>query len=478
MKVLAETAHRARPALRYLGLLWLAGLSLRLTVLAVPPLLPQIHQSLGLDETALSALTTLPVLLMAAMAPAGSAVTVRLGPKGTLRIGLVVVAVAAALRGTGGVATLFGLTFVMSAAIAAVQPAMPALVKQWAPRWVGLATATYVNGLLAGELIAASLMLPAILPLTGTWPTALAAWSLPVAATAALLGVPRRRTSQRAPSAAAPPAEPAAGEPAEGAARDAAGRWASEPAAGGAGTARGWPGDAAGLPGNGAEDLAGNRAEDHTGTRAEVRAGNGAGGRAGTARWWPDWRNGRTWRLGLLQGAGSAAYFGTNAFLPTYLHAIGHPGLVGAGLTALNAAQIPASFLLAALPPRRTTSAPAIAVLAVIILTGVPLVLSGNPAAILAGAILLGFTSSSMLITALTLPALLESPEEAPRLSAGMFVIGYGLAFLLPLVGGAAWDGSGVPAAAFAPILAGAVGLLALVPALRRDRAPVAEGAG
>lgn len=399
MKTGVETGLRSRPGLRYLGLLWLAGLSLRLTVLAVPPLLPQIRQALGLDETALSALTTLPVLLMAVMAPAGSAVTSRLGPRGTLRIGLVVVAVAAALRGTGGAAALFGLTFVMSAAIAAVQPAMPALVKLWTPRWVGLATAVYVNGLLAGELIAASLTLPAVLPLTGGWPAALAVWSLPVAATVILLSISRR------------PARLAAGA-----------------------------------------------------------------STAGAARWWPDWRNGRTWRLGLLQGTGSAAYFGTNAFLPTYLHAIGHPGLVGAGLTALNAAQIPASLLLAVLPPRRTTGAAAIAVLAVTTAAGVPLVLSGIPAAILAGAILLGFTSSSMLITALTLPALLEAPDEAPRLSAGMFVIGYGMAFLLPLAGGAAWDGSGVPATAFAPVLASAIGLLAMAPVLRREQVPAAPG--
>ena len=392
----------SRPALRYLALLWLAGLGLRLTVLAVPPLLPQIRGSLGLSETALSVLTTLPVLLMAAMAPAGSAVTVLLGPKGTLRIGLVVIAVAAALRGTGGAAALFGLTFVMSTAIAAVQPAMPALVKQWEPRWVGLATAVYVNGLLAGEVISASLTLPAVLPLTGGgWPAALAAWSLPVAATAALLGVPRRRTS---PAAQA--------------------------------------------------------------------------GTTGTARWWPDWRNGRTWRLGLLQGTGSAAYFGANAFLPTYLHSIGHPGLVGAALTALNAAQIPASLLLAVLPPRRTTGRAAIAVLAVTTIAGVPLVLSGNPAAIVAGCILLGFTSASMLITALTLPALLERPEDAPRLSAGMFVIGYGMAFLLPLAGGAAWDSSGVPALAFVPSLASAAALLGLSPALRREHVTSAARRG
>lgn len=384
--------------LGYLALLWLAGLSLRVTVLAVPPLLPQVRQATGLNEAALSALTTLPVLLMALMAPGGSAVTARLGPKGTLRIGLVVIAVSAALRGAGGAVALFGLTVVMGAAIAAVQPAMPALVKQWEPRWIGLATAVYVNGLLAGELIAASVTLPGVLPVTGSWQTALAVWSLPVAATAALLGIARRR------------------------------------------------------PGG-----------------ASRSAGDGRN------RWWPDWRSGRTWRLGLLQGTGSAAYFGANAFLPTYLHAIGHPGLVGAGLTALNAAQIPASLLLAALPPRRTTGAAAVAVMAVTSAAGFPLIISGSPAAILAGATLLGFTSASMLITSLTLPALLEGPGEAPRLSAGMFVIGYGMAFLLPLAGGAAWDSSGVPATAFAPAIAATALLIVVAPTLRRERAPAAD---
>jgi CP family cyanate transporter-like MFS transporter len=81
-----------------------------------------------------------------------------------------------------------------------------------------------------------------------------------------------------------------------------------------------------------------------------------------------------------------------------------------------------------------------------------------------------------MLITALTLPALLERPDEAPRLSAGMFVIGYGMAFLLPLAGGAAWDASGAPAAAFAPLLACAVALLAASPALSREQVTSATG--
>ena len=50
-----------------------------------------------------------------------------------------------------------------------------------------------------------------------------------------------------------------------------------------------------------------------------------------------------------MLGGGSALYFGCNAFLPDYLHAIGRPHLLNAALTALNSGQIPASFLIMAI---------------------------------------------------------------------------------------------------------------------------------
>ena len=45
-----------------------------------------------------------------------------------------------------------------SSGISICQPALPSLVTQWFRRRVGLATACYSNGLLAGEMIAAGLM--------------------------------------------------------------------------------------------------------------------------------------------------------------------------------------------------------------------------------------------------------------------------------------------------------------------------------
>src|SRR5437016_8248558 len=55
-----------------LMLLWLAGIGLRLTLLAVPPVIPLIHRDLDLSETAIGTLGTLPSLLLAAGAVPGS----------------------------------------------------------------------------------------------------------------------------------------------------------------------------------------------------------------------------------------------------------------------------------------------------------------------------------------------------------------------------------------------------------------------
>ena len=62
-------------------------------------------------------------------------------------------------------------------------------VRDWLPEKIGLATAVYSNGLLVGELLAVPLTLPVVLPLVGgSWRLSFVAWSVPVLATAALVG--------------------------------------------------------------------------------------------------------------------------------------------------------------------------------------------------------------------------------------------------------------------------------------------------
>ena len=199
----AERAAAAAPpslALRpadwlQLGLFWLGGFSLRVTLLAVPPVIPQIHRQLGLDEKGISILTGLPVLLLAAGAVPGAVLIARIGPRRALVTGLVVIAAGSALRGLGpSLQVLFGATLVMGIGVAVSQPAFPTLTRDWFPLRVALATAAYANGLLVGETVPASLTGPFVLPaLGGSWPLSFLFWSLPVVVTAILIAILTRQ---------------------------------------------------------------------------------------------------------------------------------------------------------------------------------------------------------------------------------------------------------------------------------------------
>lgn len=177
-----------------LALLWLAGLYMRLPILAAPPLSPAIGDELGLSQTHIGALTTLPVLMLALGALMGSLLIMRLGPRNALAGALAIVAVMSAARGLAqGPALLLGTSALMGLGIAVMQPALPALLPRWlTPTKLALGSACYMNGMLMGEFVGAGLTLPVIMPLTGeSWRLTLLVWSLPAILIAGLLLVPK-----------------------------------------------------------------------------------------------------------------------------------------------------------------------------------------------------------------------------------------------------------------------------------------------
>jgi len=369
---------------RYL-VLWLAGVDLRLTILAVPPVLPLIHRDLALDEKSVAVLSGLPILLFGLMAVPGSLLIARIGARRAIITGLLAVALGSGMRGAGAsAAILFPMTFVMGAGVSIIQPALPALVSRWFPSKAALATAVYANGLLIGEVLGASLTIPVVLPLVaGSWQWSFAVWAVPVLFTALLM-------------------------------------------------------------------LAGT---------AEITVPAAAT----RARWLPDWRDPRLWRLGLLQGGSSVLYFACNAFIPDYLHATGRGELVNACLTALNSGQLPASLLILVFARRLAgRRRPFIAAGAIGLLSVGGLVVSPVAAGMIACAAAIGFCAAFVLILTLALPPLLAAPEDVHRLSAGMLAIGYTLSFIVPFVGGAVWDATGSPATAFLPGAVGAAIILVL----------------
>ena len=191
--------------LRYV-LLWFAGVDLRLTLLAIPPVIPLIHRDLHLDESGIAALSNLPVLVLAASSVFGALLTARLGARRALVIGLLVVASSGALRGLGpSIPTLFAMTLVMGVGIAMLQPAFPSLVRAWfITGRLTLGTSIWANGLLSGEALSASLTIPLVLPMVGeSWERSLAIWSVPVFVTALAFGLLRDRPGDDMPVAGA-----------------------------------------------------------------------------------------------------------------------------------------------------------------------------------------------------------------------------------------------------------------------------------
>ena len=195
----AERREKARTEVwRTLALLWLAGVVLRLPLLAVPPVLPAIHRDLRLSETLVGLLTGLPIVLLAATTVLGSLLVARVGARRALMLGLLVVAVGGGARGLGGTAgTLLAMTVLMGLGIAISQPALPALAQQWWPGRTGLATAVYSNGLLIGEIAGAALTAPWLLSLVGgRWALALLVWSAPIALTALAIAAATSRHAE------------------------------------------------------------------------------------------------------------------------------------------------------------------------------------------------------------------------------------------------------------------------------------------
>jgi MFS transporter, CP family, cyanate transporter len=202
-----ETGARARSTVwSALALLWLAGNGLRLTILAVPPVLVAIRNDLHLSATEVGLLSSIPPAMFAIAALAGSLLVARLGVAEALAGSLALVAAGSALRGLSwNYALLLATTIIMSAGVAIMQPIMPTTVRQWLPTRIGVGTAVYTNGLLVGEVFAVLLTIPVVLPLVGgSWRLSLVAWSLPIAIIAVVVYVfaPRPASSQTARAAA------------------------------------------------------------------------------------------------------------------------------------------------------------------------------------------------------------------------------------------------------------------------------------
>ncbi len=352
-----------------LALLWLAGFYMRVPILAAAPLGPVINDELGLSQASLGALTTLPVLMLGLGALPASMLIGKIGARNTLVAAVTLAAIGSGLRGLSpDLFMLLAATAVMGLGIAAMQPALPALVPRWCPGFIALGSTVYMNGMLMGEFAGAGLTLPLIMPLVGgDWRAAFLLWSVPALLVALALFYPR---------------------------------------------------------------LHGQRA------------------RALTQRWLPAWHDRQVWVFGLLLGTTAATFFGVNAYMGSVLAEKGMSEYLVPALFVFNLAQVLSSALMLA-AARRMLRMPRL-LFVTVALTTIGLIgfmLLGNVISLVA-AVVLSFASALQLIALVTLPPLLRGADDAGKLAAGMFAVGYVLAFLIPLGAGAIADTLGSTQAA------------------------------
>jgi MFS transporter, CP family, cyanate transporter len=190
-----------------LSLLWLAGATIRIPLLAVPPVIPLIHDDLHMSETQVGLLMGIPLSMFALAAIPGSLLIARFGVLVVATCGLAIATIGSAARAAvTDIWTLYAATLVMGLGVAIFQPAFPTLVRIWSPARAWLANAVSTNGMLMGVTFTAALSIPVVLPLVGqNWRHDLLIWSIPGLVTTLLyiVAAPRGRTGTTGRPAAA-----------------------------------------------------------------------------------------------------------------------------------------------------------------------------------------------------------------------------------------------------------------------------------
>ncbi|MBK1851476.1 MFS transporter [Marinobacter sp. 1-4A] len=161
------------------------------------------------------------------------------------------------------------------------------------------------------------------------------------------------------------------------------------------------------------------------------------------AAWLPDWKNPLTLKLGLLLGVSGSLFFGVNAYLAALLEQRGEFENLTEALFWYNFAQVVASLLMLKMARYWVgRKAPLLIMLILSLLGTIGLLMFSGWWAI-ASATFMSFTAGILLIMMVALPPLLVPASETGRLSAGNFLVGYTMAFTVPMLGGLLSDWTG-----------------------------------
>lgn len=203
---------------RKLLLIAIVGISfsLRAPITSIGSLAGLIRDDLGVSNSFVGFITTLPLIIFAVCSPFVSKVSTRLGIGKTMMMGLLAIVAGGILRGyTGTVGLLIG-TALIGVGISAANVLIPSIVKLKFPERIGIVTSLYITAMAVFASVGAGGSYP--LAMTGLgWGTASAVWA-GVALLAVFAWFPQRKLGAHTETMEEPAeiAEPARmAEPAE-----------------------------------------------------------------------------------------------------------------------------------------------------------------------------------------------------------------------------------------------------------------------
>ena len=180
----------------------------------------------------------------------------------------------------------------------------------------------------------------------------------------------------------------------------------------------------------------------------------------------PRWNDRQVWQFGLLLASSIVVFFAINAYVGVILKSRDEEQVLAAFLMAFNSTPLLASFIVVTSSKWVGQRNP-LAVFTIIAALGFAgfVFLEGWMSWILA--IIAGLTSTVQLILLVSIPAAITKGISITRLSAGTTLIGYAVAFVLPIIGGWIAERTGQTEIALLPAL---IFAFAMIPALGRER--------
>ncbi len=171
----------------------LVAFNLRTPITSLPTVVTDIEATTGLGKAGLGALTTMPILMMGALAFTVPSLSARIGLTRLVWIATGILAIASGIRLAGAnVLVLYASALLAGAAIALAGGCVPAIVRQQLPHRIGSVTGAWTTTMMIGAALAAMFTVP-FEQRFGSWQVALAMWAIPAAGAWLVWSVVERR---------------------------------------------------------------------------------------------------------------------------------------------------------------------------------------------------------------------------------------------------------------------------------------------